>query len=364
MDVWLDHAINENWKLNVHDSFSYGRSPDLTNPGDGTIYRIQGDNMVNHAHISLDTQWTKLFGTSLSYGNDFYSYENHGGTTTPSVVTPNPFAPFPPPGTKFSPIDPGQPGFTQMSGSGASLAGLLDRIEQSVGLDFNWTLSPETILFAGGSYAWANYTGGEPIAVLNYVPASDPGFEHTYVYHSSARDYGSYGGHVGVSHQLTGSISLSAVVGAAYTDNSNDPFNHQQVVSQTANVSVNYTYLPGSYVMLSVAQSHNATDVAQPGANNGITQYQDTTGVSLAWNHKITEKLLGSLIGQYSFSTYQGGATESVTDSSYDLGLNLSYQITRHFSTELGYNFDDLESGLTGRGYIRNRVYMGLSATF
>jgi uncharacterized protein (PEP-CTERM system associated) len=163
---------------------------------------------------------------------------------------------------------------------------------------------------------------------------------------------------------LTGSIFLSAAVGASYADYSNDPFNHSQVVSPTANVSVNYTYLPGSYVMLSVTQAHNATDVAEPGANNGITQYQDTTGVSLAWNHKITERLLGTLIGQYAYSTYQGGADTSFADSDYSASLSFSYQITHHFSADVGYNFDDLESGFTGRGYIRNRVYLGLSASY
>lgn len=364
VDVWLDHAINQNWKLNLNDSFIYGRSPDLTNPSDGTLYRVQGDNIANHAHVSLDTQWTKLFGTSLSYGNDFYSYENHGGTTTPSKVVLNPFSPFPPPGTQLSPIDPGQPGSREMAGSGASLAGLLDRVEQNVGLDLNWTLSPETTFFVGGSYAWVNYTAGEPIAVLNYVPKSDTTQEHSYVYNSDARDYSAYGGHVGMTHQLTGSISLSGMVGAQFSDSSNDPFNHQQNVSPTANVSINYTYLPGSYVMLSVNQAHNATDVAEPGANNGITQYQDTTGVSLAWNHKITEKLLSTLIGQYTYSTYTGGASESATDSGYSASINLNYQITRHFSADLGYNFDDLESGLLGRGFIRNRVYLGLSASY
>ena len=29
--------------------------------------------------ISLDTQWTRLLGTELSYQNDLYDYQNSGG---------------------------------------------------------------------------------------------------------------------------------------------------------------------------------------------------------------------------------------------------------------------------------------------
>ena len=46
----------------------------------------------------------------------------------------------------------------------ASLAGLLNRIDQTVSLDFQWHLAPETMAFLGGSFERVNYTGNEPIA--------------------------------------------------------------------------------------------------------------------------------------------------------------------------------------------------------
>jgi len=364
VDIWLDHAINENWKLNFTDTFTYGRQPDLTDPTSQAIYRVQGDNIANHAKISLDTQWTKLFGTSLSYGNDFYNYQNNGAGVVPNPgATPTFISSVR--GNSVFGNNPNE--YAAFNGTGgASLAGLLDRIEQSVGLDFNWTLSPETMVFAGYTYSWVNYTGNEPVGIVNYQnPIANPVDGHqSYIYQSSSRDGSSHGAHIGLSHQLTGNISLMGQVGASYSDNSNDPFNHSQVVSPTANVSVNYTYLPGSYVQVGVTQAHNATDEVQPGAKGGITQYQDTTGVFADWNHRITEKLMGTLIGQYSYSTYQGGAAQSQTDSSFSASLNLSYQISRHFSADAGYNFDDLISGLDGRGFVRNRVYLGLSASY
>ena len=127
---------------------------------------------------------------------------------------------------------------------------------------------------------------------------------------------------------------------------------------------MSYTYLPGSYVQFGLTQAHNATDVVQPGADGSLTQYQDTTAVYADINHKITEKLMASLLGQYSYSRYQGGANNDNGDSGINVGLNLTYQISRHFSADAGYNFDDLLSSLAARGFTRNRVYMGLSANY
>ena len=83
------------------------------------------------------------------------------------------------------------------NGSGASLAGLLNRVEQNIGLDFNWTLSPETVLSFGYSYSLVNYIGNEPIAVFNY--AVNPLVSQSYVFSSNSRDGDSHGVHVGVS---------------------------------------------------------------------------------------------------------------------------------------------------------------------
>jgi long-subunit fatty acid transport protein len=46
------------------------------------------------------------------------------------------------------------------------------------------------------------------------------------------------------------------------------------------------------------------------------------------------------------------------------LGLNLSYQINPHFSVDAGYNYDNVQTQLIGYGYTRNRVYLGVTATY
>ena len=386
VEIWLDHAINERWKLNVTDTFAIGQEPELLQPdpttGRAVTYRVNGDNMANHANVTLDTQWTRLFGTALHYGNNFYSYDNNGGMVGPQT-TPG-F--FPLMGSVFPPVNShvGMPGWNQFinpdgtPGGGASLAGLLDRIEQSVGLDLNWTFSPETKVFAGYNFSWVNYLGNEPITVYNYVSGLTPvgigmppvlvGFIPTspqsVVYNSDSRDSRSHNVYVGFSHQVTANISAMVNVGATYTDSYNDPLGAADSLSPSANASISYTYSPGSYVQVGVSHGENATDQVAPEANGRITAYQHSTVFFADLNHRITEKLMGTVIGRYSYSTFERGAASGSGDISYNFGVNLSYQISRHFNAELGYNYDLTDSALLGRGYARNRVYFGLGATY
>lgn len=360
VDVWLDHAINENWKLNFTDTFAYGQDPELLQNlanGGQNFYRVNGDNLANHANITLDTQWTRLFSTSLHYGNDFYDYQNSGAElSTNGVVS-----------AIGLPVNtPGGSGFYSLNGqgysSGASLAGLLNRVEENIGLDLQWTLSPVTMLFAGYTFSWVNYTGDEPIAVFNYIDAgSNP---RSVIYYSDSRNSFTHQVHVGFSHQFTPNINAMVSAGAQYTDNYNDPLSHTTSWAPYADANVSYTYLPGSYVQLGVNQNQNATDIVQPGSGGGITQYQNSTVVYADLNHRITDKLTGTVIGRFAYSTFEGGPSNYGADKDYNLGANLNYQITQNFWAEVGYNYDNLQSDLAGRGYSRNRVYLGLGASY
>jgi hypothetical protein len=46
------------------------------------------------------------------------------------------------------------------------------------------------------------------------------------------------------------------------------------------------------------------------------------------------------------------------------VGLNLAYRINQFLSAEAGYNYDKVDSDLVGRSYSRNRVYVGVRATY
>jgi len=370
VDLWLDHAVNERWHINATDTFASGQEPELLTPGlaggQPVPFRVSGNNIANHAQAKLDTQWTPELGTSLHYNNDFYWYDNHGAIdentgTAGTGPAPNP-APFP--GNT-----PGQPNayyvFSNNGGS-ASLAGLLNRVEQNFGADVNWTFSPELKVFVGYSFGLVNYIGNEPIAFDNFI-VNEPGgvtLNKSIVFNSASRDFFSHNVYAGLNYQLLANLVLQGTVGAEYIDSYNNPLEDTTSWSPTANISLSYTYNPGSYVQVGVSQGENSTDVIQPAANGSLTQYQYTTVFYADINHQLTSKLMASLIGRYAYSTYEGGAYSTDADDDFNFDANLSYQISRHFSAEVGYNYDDLSSDVPGRAYTRNRVYIGVGANY
>ncbi len=339
VDVWLDHSFSERWKVNFTDNFAVGQEPELIGPvspstPNGVPYRVTGNNLANHATITLETQWTRQFSTALHYGNNFYDYSNKG-TTAADLLLAN----------------LGLPG-----GKSASLAGLLNRVEQSGGLDLEWQFQPETMGFVGYQFSIVNYTGGEPIALTSFL---------TRPYMSNDRDAITHYGYVGVKHQFSANLSGSVRGGVSYTDSYNDPLQTSKSLAPYADLSLSYAYLPGSYAQLGFMHDINSTDVASVDpASGSLTQYQESSVLYASVNHHFTPKLMGTLIGRCQYSTYQGGPNSNVADTSYGAGVNLHYQFTTHFSTEVGYNFDDLVSDIANRGYTRNRVYIGLGVTY
>ena len=356
-EVWMDHKFSTRWHLNATDSFAVGQEPELLQNSTSQPFRVKGDNIGNHASISLDTQWTHNFNTSLHYGNQFFDYDNSGATTT---AIPPTLA-----GLQAIGYSPATPGLNDGSfrSVASSLSGTLDRIEQNFGVDFQWVLMTETVLSFGYNFNLVNYTGSEDIAAFNYADTTPAA--RSLVYRSDSRDTMGHTIHVGLERQFSANISGSFRVGASYTDSYNNPLSHDTSLSPYADISMSYTYSPGSYVQLGVTHDINSTDVVTPNATSGkITSYQESSVVYASLNHKFNQDLIGTIIGRFQNSMYHGGANENQSDQSYGVGINFHYQINQHFSTEVGYNFDDLTSGLDGRSYDRNRVYLGVSATY
>ena len=328
-DLWVDHAFTERWQARVQDSFIMGQEPELIDPNTSLPRRINGNNVRNTGTITLHTDWTRLFNTELGYQNSFYDYENSGATINDAVSPPL--------------VD-------------TSLAGLLNRIEQSAWLNLQWQVRPATMAQVGGRFELANYTGDEPIAI-NTSGIGDP------VYYSDDRDSRSYMGYLGFQHDFLPNLAMSALGGFQYTERYNDP-NSSPSVAPYAVLSAVYTYGPGSYALIGFTESQNATDVIAPDANGRITQYQQSSTVYASINHRFTPKLLGTVIGRWQHSVFNQGLYNNQESDYYNLGVNLSYRFTSHFLGEAGYNFDDIHSQVPGYSYTRNRVYLGVSATY
>lgn len=364
-DLWINHAINERWKVTISDSFAMGQEPELLNDK-GVLYRANGNNFANHGNIVLDTEWTRKFSTSLHYANNFYNYDS-SGVTVSSLATTNL--------TSLPALSShaGSPGWETVA---SSLAGTMNRVEQDIALDLQWHFQPETIGFVGYNFGLVNYTGNELIGAFNYdagIPtitsitpltfaATNP---RKVLYYSNSRDSLSHYGYLGVQHQFTPNLSGSVRGGVSYTDSYNDPLQETTSLSPYADLSLVYTYRPGSYFQIGFSHDINSTDVvAVNNATGSLTQYQESSIFYASINHRFTPKLLGTLVGHSQYSTFKGGSYNENSDTGYSVGANLNYQFNRHFSADVGYSYDNLQSNSTDPTYNRNRVYIGLSANY
>ena len=163
---------------------------------------------------------------------------------------------------------------------------------------------------------------------------------------------------------MLANLSFNGRVGVQYTDNYNDPAGTTSV-NPYADLSLIYTYLPGSYAQVGFTQTQNATDQVGFDSNGHITL---NTGKfhALCFPQPQADAQADGHDHRRAGSTRStmGVHYNNQADDYYSLGLNLSYSFNPHFSAEVGYNFDDLQSQIPGNEYTRNRVYLGVSAAY
>jgi len=328
LDVWLDHAFSESQHAKVDDTFVVGQEPELLQGG--TEQRVKGDNIANNGKLDWNSDWSREFSTDIGYQNHFYDYQQSG----------------------FGPVVPGGP-------DTASLAGLLNRDENDASIDLQYHISSHTLVYVGYQFGIVNYTGDETIALYQGNAATP--------ITSKSRDNISNYGYVGAGTDLLANLRFEGRAGIQYVDYNNSGYyglSSQNEVSPYAQISLTYTYVPGSYVQLGFNQGRTSVDLPNLSNTGRVTQDQETSSLYGSINHQITSRLVGSVIGQWSHSTFNQGAFDGEADDFYTVGLNLTYNFNRFFSAEVGYNYDDLQSDVAGRGYTRNRVYLGVTATY
>ncbi|MGH7954454.1 MAG: outer membrane beta-barrel protein, partial [Gloeomargaritales cyanobacterium] len=320
-DLWLNHAFTENWQASVQDSFVIAQDPSLVNGG--TLLRTEGNNVNNVGSIKLNTQWTRLLGSEFGYQNTFVDYSAHG-----------------------------------WNGVSPSYSGLLDRDENLIWLDVNWQLTPTLKPLVGYKFGQANYTGGEQIS-----NPSGLAYNGTF---SENKDNRSHYFFVGAQYDPLGNLTLGLQAGVQYVDYYKPAagLSANSSIEPYADLSATYTYLPGSYVQAGFTQTQSATDVSAPSTSGRITESQNTSTVYGSINHQFTPMLIGSAIGKIQYGTYNGGFYDGDSSTWYTLGLNLTYNFNNHISAEAGYNYDNLDSNVPGQKYARNRVYLGVTATY
>ena len=324
----LEHSFNENYNVSVKDSFVIGQEPDLLRTANTFIdyARVAGDNIRNLGSFTLDGRLTPLLGFELGYANALYDYADD--TTTQNVPT------FQYPST----------------------AGILNRIDQTVHLDSRWQLAPDSTGVVGYQFVDSDYTADQQITAT--------GGPNNNGYYSDGRNSRSHYGYVGVDHQFQPAFSAALRVGAHYTDYYNDPTQSSDV-SPYVQLSLHYGYAPESYLEGGFTYDRAATDLIGQGGASGLTVDSQSSVLYATLHHRLAPKLIGLINAQFQNSEYNGGSYNGKSEQYYTVGLSLEYKFNANFSTHLGYNYDRLDSEAPiNRGFDRNRVYLGITATY
>lgn len=322
VELFVNHNFNERYSLDLEESFVDSQEPEVLDSSLSLPLRANGDNLRNNAAINFHGEVTPLLGFVVGYANTYYYYTAQTPGISPSYGT------------------------------------LLNRFEHLVTLNSRWHVAQETVAILGYQFEAVDY--------LSSFPISTPG---TPLVSSKSRDNYTHNIYVGLEHSFRSDFSVSGRAGVQVSDYYNTPGgNNQNSLSPFVDLSANYTYMDGGALTVGFRHSKNQTDVGGVNPVTGqFTEDQESSSVYGTVTQKLTPlspNLTASLTAQYQSSRFNGGSVNNQTDTFYLLGLNLAYQFNRYFSAEVGYNYDLLDSDLGGRGYNRNRVYVGVTGTY
>jgi hypothetical protein len=312
----LTHTFNPRINVNLQNSFVIGQEPDvlqMANTPLATAQQISGDNIRNYAAATLNFQATSLLGFQFGYGNTIFNYDD--------------------------------------SGPGSNSA-LLDRMENSLHLDSRWTLQPQTIGILGYMYNNVNYTGDEIIGVnlLGPIMSDDRNSNGNTIY-------------AGVEHAFTPDIAGKVNAGAQFYDFYNDPQSDTQTTPYIQG-SLTYAYRATSSVQVGLSLMQNPISTVDAQGTSFVLNAESLL-VYAAWVHEIMPKLYGNLNGAFQQSKYNGGSVDGDSGFYYRVGVSLAYEFTKHFSANVGYNWDQSDTPeAVNQSYDRNRVFFGVTASY
>jgi len=338
----LRHQFGPKHDIGIDDSFVVSSEPTVVDRGGiiTTPIRSRSRSGVMHNRGAIeDNIWlTQQIGLSFGYVNNWYDYEQENVRATGARSFPYPFDP------------------RDVVGSRSAL---LDRIEHLFRADARYQVNPKLVALVGYMFGLNTYTGDDVIANTRTVA---PGVTVPLVppLMSDDRDNTTHYIYGGADFDLTAQLRASVRLGGQFTDydeggSSANPY---------ADASLAYVYLPGSSVDVGIRHHRHATDIVTPDSGGTPTLDGESTVVYAQVTHKITHALTGSLIGQYQTTEFNDGFNDGRGEDLFLVGVNLEYRINRHLSTEVGYNWDRLLADVGGRSYVRNRVYIGLRASY
>jgi hypothetical protein len=311
----LSHAFSDRYKLDIADNFVKTSEPDLMAPSSSptATIRTRQDVLRNYGAATFTMGLTDQLGLQLGYSNTLYDFSDEGA---------------------------------------GSLSALLDRMEHLGTINLRWQVLPSTVALVGYQFGLFDYTGDDNTLIPN--PNSPP-FRTLFSDERNSRSHYLY---VGADHTFNPQLDTSIRVGAQLIEYYNLPGEEEDDVSPFVDANLTYHMTPDSSFQVGVRHSYIATDAA------ALSQQNTTAYGSL--NYRVLPALIASLIGQYQYNTFEHGNAvyQDQSENFFLAGVNLTYEINRFLAAEAGYNYDRLDSDLGFRSFTRNRVYVGLRATY
>lgn len=299
-DAQVNHTFNERYKVSIFDNLAIAQEPE----------------QVGNSPSTPNSQLLRAEGNNL---------RNTAGLDFTAVLAPQWSAVV---GYRNSYFDYDAPQF----------ADFLNRTEHLPSLGLRYQLSPKTVTSLNYQFGLNDYrTANERDSTSHYLFA-------------------------GVDHSFTARLVGSVRLGAQYIEWENAGGGQRaDATNPYADANLTYSYTDGSNVQLGVRHGRNATDLV------GVLDQQSTL-VYGSINHQITALLRATLIGQYQNAEFVGVSKGVGADGSSEdymsIGLTLNYQINAYLSAEAAYYYDRLSSKIDLRDYDRNRVFVGVRATY
>ena len=321
------HQFSPRHQISVDDSFVFTSEPTVADRSGGIIttpLRSKGSVYHNYGNVGYNAGLTRTLSLSLGYGNHWYDYTSDGDF---------------------------------------SRSALLDRMEHLIRADLQHQFNPKLVGIVGYSFGFTSFEGND---LIFGGQADDPATtvdESLPPLKSDSRDSRSHYGYIGADYDITAKLRTSARVGAQFSEY---PDQDESSANPYADISLSYRIRSSTSLEAGVRHARNATDVAAVDNQGRPTLDAETTVLYVQLNHQITRQLSGSLIGQYQYSVFNDGINDEESEYLWLFGANLSYSFNRHWSAEVGYNYDQLVSDVRsgGRSYDRNRVYIGVTARY
>ena len=215
----------------------------------------------------------------------------------------------------------------------SSIGAFEDRIEHTFGNEFRFLVLPTTTLV--GEYRFE---------IIDFDVAPRDSITHFLL--------------AGIDHTFNPRFNISLRAGAEFREIDN----FDERTSPYAESTLRYA--AGERTSLSWISRYGLEEPDVPGSPSRQT-FRTGLTLSYAIDSRITAS--GSIF--YEHDDNDGVLTSTFfqpefTEDSVDLGIGLRYDINRVYAVIAGYNFTEVFSDIPLREYYRNRVYLGLNATF